>query len=294
MPASTYHVPVMSAEIMQYTVTDPAGIYVDCTAGGGGHAAALLSHYPKLTVIAVDCDPEAVATTGTRLAIFGGRAIVVRDNFQNIAAIVATHAAGKINGIYADLGVSSHQLDRQERGFCFTAMTLDMRMDDRLPLTAADLVNTLDEKELADTLYQYGDEYRSRPIARAIVNARQKARITTAAELAGVIERVKHRQGKTHPATQTFQALRIAVNREMENLDTLLADAPAALAAGGRMTIISYHSLEDRRVKRSLREQAAQGVLRLITKKVLRPTDQEIAANPRSRSARLRVAEKCA
>jgi 16S rRNA (cytosine1402-N4)-methyltransferase len=282
------HEPVMVAEVTGYLGSRP-GTVVDMTLGAGGHAAALLeSGVPRL--IGVDRDPEALAIATERLRGFGAR---VRPLHRRFAEVEEADVQGPVAGFLFDLGVSSMQLDRPDRGFGYrTDGPLDMRMageseDDTR--SAAELVNTLDETELADLIYRYGEEGRSRRIARAIVRARP---LRTTDELARVVAgAVGRRPGGPHPARRTFQALRIAVNRELEELTASLPRAVDLLAPGGRVVVIAYHSLEDRIVKVAFREDPRLAVL---TKKPLRATDDEVARNPRARSAKLRAAERLA
>jgi 16S rRNA (cytosine1402-N4)-methyltransferase len=255
------------------------------TLGSGGHTRALLEAGTR-RVIGVDRDPEAANLAAERLAGYGNRVSMVVGRFSE----APDETPGSVDGVLFDLGVSSMQLDRPDRGFGYrTEGPLDMRMDREGP-SAADLVDSLPEQELARVIYEYGEERRSRRIARAIVRARERARIETTSELARVVAgAVGRRPGGAHPARRTFQALRIAVNRELEELASSLPRAAGLLAPGGRLVVIAYHSLEDRIVKRFLAEEES---LRSITREPVRPTAEEIAANPRARSARLRAAER--
>ncbi|MCX5778367.1 MAG: 16S rRNA (cytosine(1402)-N(4))-methyltransferase RsmH [Elusimicrobia bacterium] len=286
-----YHIPVMAETAAEFLVGNPAGTCVDCTLGGGGHTAYLLERYPLLHIIGIDCDAQAIAVAGERLAVFGDRVRLVRDNFKNIRTVINDCGLTTVDGVLADLGVSSRQFDDKLRGFSFESPILDMRMDDRDGSGAMDLVNTTEEGALADILYRYGDERRSRQIARRIVESRRIQRITSGAELADIVASAKRRTGRTHPATTVFQALRIAVNGEMDNLRSLLDAIPLVVNTGGRAVVISYHSLEDRMVKqsfRSLRLREEGGAV-LLTKKPREASDEEISVNPRSRSAKLRA-----
>jgi 16S rRNA (cytosine1402-N4)-methyltransferase len=278
------HVPVMTEEVVSFLGT--ARVVVDMTLGAGGHAAALLDAGVG-SLVGVDRDERALEMARARLAPYGERVRVVHARFSDVDEDVVGGLAG---GVLFDLGVSSMQLDQPERGLSFRQDgPLDMRMDaeaDDEP-TAADLVNGLPEQELADLIYRFGDERRSRRIAAAIVRHRP---ITTTDQLAGVIVgAVGRRPGGPHPARRTFQALRIAVNRELEELTASLPHAAGLLDPGGRMVVISYHSLEDGIAKHALRDDAR---LRVLTKKPLTPGEEERAANPRSRSAKLRAAER--
>jgi 16S rRNA (cytosine1402-N4)-methyltransferase len=256
---------------------------VDMTLGAGGHAAALLANGVE-RVIGIDRDPDALAIASERLAPFGDRLQVVNSTFAE------AEVAGPVDGVLYDLGVSSMQLDRAERGFGYRQDgPLDMRMGGDGP-SATDLVNGLPEEELADLIFELGEEHRSRRIARAIVRARERAPIETTDALARVVAgALGRRPGGPHPARRTFQALRIAVNRELEELAASLPQAVGLLAPGGRVVVLAYHSLEDRLVKRTFLED--ERLLRL-TKKPVMPDEAEIAANPRARSARLRAAER--
>jgi len=277
----------MVAEVVEFL--GRARTVVDMTVGGGGHAEALLEEGVN-RVVGVDRDPVALALAGERLGRFGDRFRPVAGTFSDAPGEVV--GPGQADGVLFDLGVSSMQLDDTERGFGYrTDGPLDMRMDrsGRGP-TAADLVNDLPEEELADLIFTYGEERQSRRVARAIVRARQRGRIETTGELAGVVAgALGRRPGRAHPARRTFQALRIAVNREIEELTTSLPWAASVLAPGGCVVVLSYHSLEDREVKRFLRDEPT---LRALTKRPLTATAEEVARNPRSRSAKLRAAEK--
>jgi 16S rRNA (cytosine1402-N4)-methyltransferase len=280
-PSETTHEPVMTAEVVDLL----AGrrLVVDMTVGGGGHAAALLDAGVQ-RVLGVDRDPDAVRDATAQLAPYGDRARVVSMLFSEVDEDVVGEPAG---GVLFDLGVSSMQLDRTARGFSYRHdAPLDMRMGDEGP-TAADLVNRLPERELADVIYRFGDEHRSRRIARAIVARRP---IHTTDELAGVVvSAVGRRPGGPHPARRTFQALRIAVNRELEELTAALPHAAGLLGPGGRVVVISYHSLEDGCVKRAFRDDTR---LRVLTRKPVLPSAVEVTRNPRARSAKLRAAER--
>ncbi|HEY7401782.1 MAG TPA: 16S rRNA (cytosine(1402)-N(4))-methyltransferase RsmH [Actinomycetota bacterium] len=282
---ASLHEPVMAAEVVEL-LGSRTGPVVDMTLGAGGHALALLEAGVP-TVIGVDRDPEAIAVAAERLRAFGDRFRALQRRF---AEVEEADVQGPVAGFLFDLGVSSMQLDRPDRGFGYRVDgPLDMRMgagaEPDTP-SAADLVNTLDERELADVLYRYGEERRSRRIAGAIVRARP---IRTTDELAHVVvSALGRRPGGPHPARRTFQALRIAVNRELEELAASLPRAVDLLAPGGRVVVIAYHSLEDRIVKVAFRDDPRLGVL---TKKPARPSEDEIERNPRARSARLRAAE---
>jgi len=278
------HEPVMVREVLGFFEGRRA--VVDMTLGAGGHASALLAAGVG-RVVGVDRDPSAIALATARLASFGDRFRSIRARFSEIGGDVVGDA---VDGVLYDLGVSSMQLDRPERGFGYRVDgPLDMRMGGEGP-TAAELVNRLPEPELAELIHELGQEPRSRRIASAIVRARSRERIETTGRLAGLVAgALGRRPGGPHPARRTFQALRIAVNRELEELAASLPQAVALLAPGGRVVVISYHSLEDGIVKRTFR---GDGRLAILTKKPLRPSEDEVRANPRARSAKLRAAER--
>ncbi len=285
----------------------PGRCYIDLTVGAAGHACALLERSsPDGRLLALDADAEAVRYARSALAVFGERAIVRQGSFDNLADIAAGAGFRAVDGILADLGLSSRQLADARRGFSFQVEgPLDMRLDPAgQATTAADLVNTLPESELADLIYRYGEEHRARAIARAIVRQRP---LRTTFELAELVARTVGRRGRIHPATRVFMALRIAVNDELGALERMLPQAVDLLGAGGRLAVISFHSLEDRIVKTYMRREASGCIcppaspvcrcghkprLRLITRRPIRPSPEEQARNPRSRSARLRVAER--
>jgi 16S rRNA (cytosine1402-N4)-methyltransferase len=283
------HEPAMVAEVVDLLVAGRSGTggrVADMTVGAGGHAEALLEAGVD-RVIGFDRDQAALRIARERLASYGDRFTAIHRRFSQVGEAEAT---GPLHGVLFDLGVSSMQLDESERGFGYRVDgPLDMRMGGS-DVTAADLVNDLPESALADLLFEYGQEHRSRRIAAAIARARQRARIETTDQLAGVIVgAVGPRPGGPHPARRTFQALRIAVNREIEELAASLPQAVDLLAPGGRVVVISYHSLEDRIAKRTFREDDR---LAILTKKPLQPSRAEVEANPRSRSAKLRAAER--
>ena len=263
----------------------PGGNYLDLTVGGGGHSRLILETAEDVKVTCVDQDEDALKAAKENLSEFGDRVKFIHSNFANYQFLESTY-----DGILADLGVSSYHLDHPERGFSFrNTANLDMRMNQQQSLTAGDIINEWDEKELADIFFKYGEERLSRRIARRIV---EKRPFDTTTELANAIAYSvppKYRHGRIHPATRVFQALRIAVNDELKVLETLIEKAPNALIPGGRIAIISFHSLEDRPVKHGLRNSP---LLRILTKKPIIATEEEIKQNPRSRSAKLRIAEK--
>ena len=305
------HQPVLYHEIIHALQPRRGGFYVDGTLGAGGHAAGVLeASSPDGRLLGMDIDPEALSLARANLGKFGERAVIVRASYLELQSHVGMLGWPALDGVLLDLGVSSMQLDTPERGFSFLSdAPLDMRFDPLSPVTAADLVNDLPESELAKILLIYGEERRNRFIARAIVNARP---LHTTRQLGDVVLRATrtggtHRRERVHPATQTFQALRIAVNHELEVLEAALPRAVAALTVGGRLAVISFHSLEDRIVKQFMRLESRDCVcpprqpvctcghratLIEVTRHPIRPKDDEISRNPRSRSARLRVAEK--
>ncbi len=302
-----FHRPVLAAEAAELLVADPQGVYVDATLGGGGHTRRVLARLGAAgRLVGVDRDPDALEAC--RELESDPRVTLVHGRFGALRAILASLGLERVQGILVDLGMSSHQVDRPERGFSFLHDgPLDMRMDPGEGFSAADLVNRLDERELARILREYGEEPRARRVAAAIVRARRRGPIRTTGQLARVVEEALGRRGGRHPATRTFQALRIAVNRELEELDALLGDLPHLLAPGGRVVAIAYHSLEDRRVKRAFRDGEPRcrcpphalrcvcgrpGWIRVLTRKAVRPSPDEVEANPRARSARLRAAER--
>jgi len=268
-----------------------SGVYVDATVGLGGHAEFILQNVPGCTLIGIDRDDKALEIAKERLKGYDVR--LKRDNFSNMEAVTKELGYEKVDGVLLDLGVSSLQLKAEGRGFSFLKdEELDMRMDRRQSLTAAEIVNKYSEADLANVLWRYGEERFSRRISRAIVNARGKAPVRTCRELSQIIESVSGRRGRIHPATKTFQALRIEVNKELGELAEAINAGTNIISSGGRICVLSYHSLEDRIVKRSFKELAGKGVITIITKKPLIPGNEERLSNPSSRSAKLRVAEK--
>lgn len=279
------HVPVLSQEVISGLAIRPGGHYLDATVGGGGHSRLILEAAPDVRVTALDQDQDALSAAQKQLAEFGERVKFVLSNFS-----AYQYTANTFDGILADLGVSSYHLDQPERGFSFRhTANLDMRMDQRQSLTAADVINEWDEADLADIFFKYGEERLSRRIARRIVERRPFTTTTELAEAIAYAVPRQYRYGRIHPATRVFQALRIAVNDELKVLETFLAQAPPALVSGGRIAIISFHSLEDRLVKHSLRDSS---LLKVLTKKPITANEAELQQNPRSRSAKLRIAEK--
>jgi 16S rRNA (cytosine1402-N4)-methyltransferase len=288
------HTPVLLEETIEALAVQPGGRYIDCTLDGGGHAAAILEHsLPGGQLLGIDADPEAIKLAQERLAAYRSSTLLVNQNFVNLRSICAKHNFYPVHGILFDLGLSSAQLNSDGRGFSFRHdAPLDMRLNPHQPVTAADIVNTLPETKLARLIKTYGEESRSTIIARYIVRQRP---IKTTFELAEVVEQATGgRRGRIHPATRTFLALRIAVNQELEHLQSALGQAAALLGLRGRLVVISYHSLEDRIVKQFMREEAGgeKAQLKLVNKKVITPSLAEVQFNPRSRSAKLRAAER--
>ncbi|MCQ2364764.1 MAG: 16S rRNA (cytosine(1402)-N(4))-methyltransferase RsmH [Akkermansia sp.] len=301
-----HHVTVLRQESVDALLPAEGKVFVDATLGGGGHTELLLQ--AGATVWGIDQDPAARAAARKRLAAYGDRLHILAGNFRNAAALLAEAGVAQVDGILADIGISSPQVDKAERGFSFHHEgPLDMRMNPAAPRSAADIVNSAPESELADILWQYGEERASRAIARRIVAEREKAPITTTTQLADIIAAVLPRKGRNHPATRSFQALRIAVNDELGALDALLESGLSLLKSGGRFAVITFHSLEDRAVKRAFdtvtraeidrpewpapRPNPAYAA-RLVFRKPLTASEAELAANPRARSAKLRVIEK--
>ena len=292
---SPSHEPVMVAEVLEHLAPSRGGVFVDCTVGLGGHARALLEAGAS-RLIGIDRDPAALAEARSVLGEFGGRVELVHSDYRRVNEVLDARGVTTVDGVLADLGVSSMQLDSPGRGFSFRQDDpLDMRMDTTTGPTAADSLRDVDERTLADVIYEFGEERHSRRIARAIVAARARAPIETTGQLADVVRRAVPRKGDSRidPATRTFQAIRIWVNRELDGLDTFLGDVARRLAGDGRMVVIAFHSLEDRIVKHTLRALQDEGIgLRIRTKRPMVPSDAEVERNPRARSAKLRAAEQ--
>lgn len=292
------HEPVLLAEVIAHLAPARGGLYVDCTLGAGGHARALLEGGAS-RLLGVDRDTEALALSAEALSAWSDRVELVHADYRQLPSLLDARGVAEVEGILADLGVSSMQLDRAERGFSFREdAPLDMRMDRTQGETAAERLASADESAIADAIYQFGEERHSRRIARAIVGARSTAPIQSTAQLAAIVRRAIPTRGwqRIDPATRTFQALRIWVNGELDGLGTFLRAAVTRLAAGGRIAIIAFHSLEDRIVKHTFRALAQEPGHRLgiLTKRPIEATDDEVARNPRARSAKLRVAERLA
>lgn len=290
------HQPVMVAEVLEALAIQPDGVYLDGTVGGGGHAREIASRLQKGLLIGLDCDPNALEVARARLQEFADRVKLVHANFAQLDRVLDELNIRSVDGILFDLGVSLTQLDTAERGLSFRlAGPLDMRLDPTQELTAADLVNSLDERELMKIFRDYGEERWAARIAKNIVRERCAAPIETTSDLVSIIERsipaAVRRKSRIHPATRVFQALRIAVNNELENLQRALTGGFERLAPGGRFVVISFHSLEDRIVKRFFRAQLTAGRAEQIWGPI-RPSPDECAQNPRARSAKLRAASK--
>lgn len=287
------HEPVLCREVVELLRPRPGGVYVDGTLGLGGHAEAVARAGGR--ILGIEWDEEAAAKARERL---GPAAEVVVDSYANLASILENRKPPVVDGILLDLGVSSLHLDVAERGFSFQREgPLDMRMSTRIPGTAADLLRSIGERELERILREYGEEPRARKVAEAIVRGRGETGVDileSTRALAEFVERLLGRHGRTHPATRVFQALRIAVNGELDNIKKFLGMFDKYLGEGARCCVISFHSLEDRLVKRAFRAKAAEGAVRIVTKKPIRATREEVLANPRSRSAKLRCVEKVA
>jgi 16S rRNA (cytosine1402-N4)-methyltransferase len=286
----------MVAEVLEHLAPQRGGALVDCTVGLAGHARALLDA-GAARLIALDRDPAALAIAGETLRDYRDRVELVHSDYRRLPAVLAGRGVTGVDGVLADLGVSSLQLDAPGRGFSFRSDDpLDMRMDTSSGPTAAEMLAAADERTLADVIYAFGEERHARRVARAIVNAGQAARIDTTGRLADIVRRAIPRKGfsRIDPATRTFQAIRIWVNRELDGLDRFVTEAAALLNPGGRIVVITFHSLEDRIVKHTLRAVQAAGEIGLTvrTKRPITASDAEVAANPRARSAKLRAAER--
>ena len=305
-PGKFYHVPVMREEVLHYLSPGPGMTILDATLGGGGHALMILEAGARL--IGLDRDPDALAHARSRLDPYGGSAVLRQVNFSEMLVEVKEVSPEGVDGILMDLGVSSFQLDSGDRGFSLRREgPLDMRMNPGEGVTAADIVNEWEEEDLARIFRDLGEERKARPIARAIVRRRAARSFKDTLDLADCVAGIAGRRGRVHPATRVFQALRMTVNREMESLEAALESAPSLLKPGGRMAVITFHSLEDRLVKRSFKARSLVELdrpewvaprpnpdccLEVITRRPVSPSPAEVAENPRARSAKLRVAEK--
>ena len=296
---SVEHIPVLCNELFGQISLPQDAVMVDTTVGHGGHSFLFGKNLgPKGIIFGLDVDEKCIQRAQTRLSDLACKVILVRANFAHLAEELEKQAIKKVDLILADLGFCSAQLADVERGLSFQEeMPLDMRLDNRLTITAADIVNRADEKTLADLIYRFGQDRASRRIARFLVQRRQAGRITTTGRLAQIVcealgRRAKGRKSKIHPATRTFQALRIAVNSELDNLKELLVAAPGFLRTGGYMAVIAFHSLEDGLVKEDFRRNAGEGVYEILTRKPITASREEIAENARARSAKLRIARR--
>jgi 16S rRNA (cytosine1402-N4)-methyltransferase len=297
MNAAPLHEPVLTEETLRLLEPQRGGLFVDCTTGLGGHSLAMLEA-GATRLIGLDRDLDAIAIASERLSAYADRVELVHSDYRQVAAVLTARGIDAVDGIVADLGVSSMQLDADGRGFSFRRdEPLDMRMDRSQGPTAAELIASVREEDLANVIFQFGEERHSRRIARAIARVRETAPITTTGVLADVVRRAVPVRGyqRIDPATRTFQALRIWVNRELEGLDAFLEGAARRLKAGARFAVITFHSLEDRIVKHTFRSLAAAGqVWQVLTRKPIVPGEEELARNPRARSAKLRAIERLA
>ena len=283
------HIPVLFQEVLENLISNENGVFVDATVGAAGHSLGLLGRHSKLHLIGIDRDQEALERSRESLKVYSDRVTLVRCNFGDMKELLHNAGIRSIDGALFDLGISSYQL-LSGRGFSFVDdEELDMRMDRTQDLTAYDIVNSYRQDEIARILYEYGEEWQSRRIAKAIFESRKKDRIRTGRQLAEIIASVKRRTGRTHPATKSFQALRIAVNDELQSLVKGMSGAIELLSPGSRIGIITFHSLEDRIVKERFRNDST---LTVLTRKPVRPGPGEVRSNPRSRSAKLRIAQK--
>lgn len=304
-----YHIPVLYEETLDNLVLDENGVYVDCTLGGGGHSEGILNRLsPNGRLVCIDQDENAIKFAGERLKDHKGKFQMFKDNFRNLETVIYMAGYDKVDGILMDIGVSSKQLDDGERGFSYNVdARLDMRMDQSSPLSAYEVVNEYEEEELARIIYEYGEERRARRIARVIVETREEKPIETTDQLVGVIKKVIKEKTKKHPAKKVFQAIRIEVNRELEVLEEAIDAAIKCLKPGGRLAIITFHSLEDRLVKNKFRDLAVDCVcppeipicvcntvpkVKVITRKPIAPKKDELVDNKRAHSSKLRVCER--
>jgi len=306
---ASYHTPVLREEVLAWLITSADGVYVDATLGGGGHAESILQRLdPTGVLVGFDADPDAIQFAATRLSSFRRRALLVHENFRAISAAVAQRGISRISGALFDLGVSSFQLDEPSKGFSYRgAERLDMRLDPSQAVNAVTVLNEYSETQLTDIFRSYGEEHAARSIARRIVRQRERHPLETADQLAAIVQSVSGERFLTKTLSRIFQALRIEVNDELQSLASALEQAVSLLDPGGRVVVISYHSLEDRIVKDFFKRESAllrpsgnklvpdtklQPKLRILTKKPVAATDDEVRSNPRSRSAKLRAAEK--
>lgn len=287
------HVSVMLKEVLEYLEGENKSCIVDCTFGGGGHTDGILKHYPHIKVIGIDRDQEALERGELMKEKYKERLSLFHSNYKELPSVLENAGITKVDAFLLDLGVSSDLIENAERGFSFQKDgPLDMRMDKNSSLTAEVVVNSYPKEVLEKIFFEYGEEHNAKKIAKAICEYRKKQRITTTFELVRLVNGVIRQRGKIHPATKVFQALRIEVNDELNSLKSFLETALNFLTEGGRILVISFHSLEDRLVKTFFKEAALRGELKIVTKKPLTPTLDEVKRNPKSRSAKLRVAQK--
>lgn len=288
------HLPVLLNEVLKYLNPQPNQNFVDATVGDGGHGRAILEKTaPNGKLMAIDRDVDSIIRARSNLKEFENRVLFVNDSFGNILKIVEESGFNRTKGILFDFGMSTSQLENSGRGFSFqNDEILDMRYDTKIPITAEDILNDYGETELFEIFKKLGEEPKSRIIARAVVNARKKKRIRTTKELVEIIEKVLRRRGKLHPATLIFQALRIEVNHELTEIERALADILKVLPSGGKAAFISFHSLEDRLIKNWAKDLSKKNIIKILNKKPLTASAEELKANPKSRSAKLRVIEK--
>lgn len=296
---SSSHIPVLCRELVERIRLPRDGWVVDATIGNGGHSRLFGAQLgPKGMILGLDVDPKCIQRAHSNTNGLSCKIVLARENFSRLAEVMKEHSLDQADLILADLGFCSDQIEDKDRGLSFQSdMPLDMRLDDRLSVTAADIVNRWDEKALADVIYKYGQDRASRRIARFIVQARQQQKITTTAQLASIVRKAlskpgRHRSERIDPATRTFQALRIEVNHELDCLERMLEQAPNLLKSGGYIALISFHSLEDRIVKNNFRKMKMDGIYHIVTPKPITASAEERATNPRSRSAKLRIAQR--
>lgn len=287
------HVPVLLKEVLEYLDPQPNQNFIDATVGDGGHATAILERIaPRGKLLAIDRDPDSIIRARVNLEKFGKRALFINDSFGNLEKIVKEINFGRADGIMFDFGMSSSQLEDSGRGFSFQKdEILDMRYDAKTPITAEDIVNNYGREELEEIFRKWGEEPKAKIIARKIIESRRSKRIKTTRELAGIVEQVVRRHGRIHPATLVFQALRIEVNQELEEIKKALGVIPEILTKGGRTAFISFHSLEDRLIKNWGKGLGKEEKIKILNKKPITPSIEEIKINPRSRSAKLRAYE---
>lgn len=287
-----YHIPVLYNEVLENIINEKYRIYVDCTLGGGGHSEAILKNTNNSFLVAIDQDDEAIEYASRRLENYNNK-IIIKDNFKNLDKILYFNSYDKVDAILMDIGVSSRQLDNPERGFSYKYESkLDMRMDTSLKLSAYEIVNNFSENELSDIIYKYGEEPYARKIAKKIIQKRNNKTIETTLELSQIVIEAIGKSMKKHPAKRTFQALRIFVNKELEVLEETLNKAIRLLNNNGRLLVITFHSLEDRIVKEKFKQFEKEGLGKNLTKKVIKPKDEENKLNNRAHSSKLRIFER--